>query len=285
MEKMSNRIEDLINMKQHFSAVEQFKKLENFWIGPDVSLDKKITIPPLSIAPEVNIIVSKTDFPSVDINRDSLSFLDWSVRSCLAQSGTEVLFNSFSLSDDMLKRINEGENVSIPVAIINHANRPVELEGGVIRFFWANIANRLTGDKLHEALKSDVKIEGEEGKDWSYLKSDPEMTSSNEDICLRLPIKEKYYIPDSEETLKVKSKKDLISILKEIPKDKEIDFKIGETAKVKLGPNVIAVINTGGYPDGESHIHSPLIDPGFEGEIRTETVYGLKYIEIFLHKI
>lgn len=284
IEHRSNRLEDLIDMKQHFAAVEQFKSLENYWIGQDVSLAEKLTIPPLRMSPEINVMVNKNDFPNIDINRDSLSFLNWSVRSCLAQSGVEVIFNSLSLTDEMLKDINEGKGVPIPVAVFNNIDRPVELDGNIIRFFYARDNNRLRDDELRGAINNkDIVIEGEEGVDW-LLENRKGEDGKDRYLCLTLPLREKFYIPKSSEVLKVNSKNDLPDVLKEIPNGRNPEFTIGETAKVKLGSNIMAVINTGGYPDGSSHGHSCLIDPNFEGNIRTETMYGLNAIELLVYK-
>ncbi len=280
MENKFPKLEDLINMKQHQIAMEQFKTLENYWVGHDVALEERMTIPPLCLATGVKVIVNKKDFPNVDINRDSLSFLNWSVRSCLAQSGVEVKFNSLSLTDTMLNEINEGRDVSVPIDIINNVDRPIMLEGDIIRFFFANDANRLRNDNLREIINKGIKVEGVEGVDW-FL---DEKYNDKECLCLKLPLIEKFYIPQSNDILRVNSKDDLPNILKEIPKDFDTDFKIGETAKVELSENIMAVINTGGYPGGESHGHSCLIDPGFKGPIRTEIMYGLKYIELLIYK-
>lgn len=292
MEKGIFKTEDMISMQEHKMAIEQLKNLGNFWIGPDVKLESKTTIPPLGLIKNVNILVTKEDFPSIEINKGALGSLSWSVRSCLAQSGIEIKFHRSFLTNDMLKKINEGESVSIPIAIQNHINRPIELEGEVMRFFWVNDFNRLRQDELKEAINSDLIIEGEEGKDWSFgdvdldddYPLDNEYNAQMKDVCIKLPLKEKFYIPESTEPLIVKSKKDLPFVLKEIPDDLKLDFKIGETTKVKLSANIIAVINTGAYDNSERHIRSPLIDSGFEGNIRTETVNGLNYVELFIYK-
>lgn len=292
MEKGIFKSEDLTNMQEHKIAIEQLKNLGNFWIGHDIKLENKVTIPPLDLIKNVNILVTKEDFPSIEINKGALGSLSWSVRSCLAQSGIEIKFHRSFLSNDMIKKINEGENVSIPIAIQNHINRPIELEGEVMRFFWVNDSNRLRQEELKEVIKSELIIEGEEGRDWSFgdvdldddYSLDEKYDAQMKDVCIRLPLKEKFYIPESTEPLIVKSKKDLPSVLKEIPDGLKLNFKIGETTKVKLSENIIAVINTGAYDNSERHIRSPLIDSGFEGNIRTETVHGLNYIELFIYK-
>ena len=74
------------------------------------------------------------------------------------------------------------------------------------------------------------------------------------------------------------------NVLQEIPARLEENFKIGETAKVKLGKNIIGVINTGMEEKGGRHSLSPLIDSEFEGSIRTENIRGLDHIELFLYR-
>jgi len=284
--------EDLTNLRQYQIAIEQLKNIGNFWIGPDIKLEGKRLVPPLGLIRDVNIIIKKEDLPKMEISRGALGSLSWSVRSCLAQSGIEIKFHRDTLSDEMIKNINDGMGVPVPVSIENHTNRPIELEGEVVRFFWVNDTNRLRQGELREALGSELIIEGEEGKDWSF--GDVDLGEKNvidkayddqlKDVCIKLPLKERFYIPPSTESLIVKSKKDLPSVLKEIPDGLKLDFKIGETTKVKLSANIIAVINMGAYDDSGRHIRSPLIDSGFEGNIRTETVSGLNYIELFLYK-
>lgn len=274
--------EKLINADYHEVAIRQLEKLGNFWIGPDVSLEKKITIPPLGLVTDVNLKINKSDFPEVDINRDSISFLNWSVRSCLAQSGIEIRFNGITLLNDTFKRINEGESVLMPVDIINNSKRPIELEGKVMRFFWTNESKRLRGDQLHETLSADLSIEGQEGREWSFRSTDSESGAIDSSVILSL--KGKFYIPESKEILKINNKNELNTVLKEIPENFNMEFCIGETTKVKLGKDIICVINTGINEQGQSHIHSPLIDPGFEGKIRTEAIGGLNSIQLFLYK-
>jgi len=291
--------EHIKNLHNREIAHKQLEALGNVWIGRDISLEKKIIIQPLALVRNVPLIVNKLDFPEVDITRGALGSLNWSVRSFLAQSGIEIKFHRSNITEGMIRDINDGIiSVAIPVDIQNHVNRPVELEGRVMRFFWVNDFKRLRHEELREALKSELKIEGEEGKDWSFGDIDLEPgeefwdvkvadgvdPKKLKDVCIKLPLREKFYIPESIEPLSVKSKKDLPGILKEIPDGLEENFKIGETVKVKLGENIIAVINTGTYERDKRHIQSPLIDSGFEGNIRTETIRGLNYIELFLYR-
>ncbi|HTE49206.1 MAG TPA: hypothetical protein VK675_04850 [Candidatus Paceibacterota bacterium] len=292
------KAEDIKNLYDRGVAQKQLEALGNFWIGRDVSLENKINIPPLGLVRNVPIVVNKLDFPEIKITKGALGELNWSVRSSLSQSGIEIRFHKSYLTAEMIRDINDGlVKVTIPVDIQNHVNRPIELEGNVMRFFWVNDHKRLRQEKLRQALKSDLIVEGEEGKDWSFGDVDLEDEGTLavkvaegidpkelKDVCIRLPLKEKFYIPKSNESFSVKSKKDLPFILKEIPEGSKELFKIGETAKVKLSKNIIAVINTGIYERDKRHVHSPLIDSGFEGNIRTETIRDLDYVEIFLYR-
>lgn len=288
--------EEVAGLNQKAKAVEQLEKLGNFWIGPDIALEKKLTIPPLELVRNIGVIVNKTDLPGINITKGALGNLNWSVRSCLAQSGTDIIFHRGNLSDDMVKDIAEGKSVSIPIDVYNNLDRPIELEGNIMRFFWVNDKKRLRHEDLRNVLKSELIIEGEEGKDWSFGDVDFENDIPGvrvldgvdpkklKDVCIKLPLKQKFYIPESTEPLNVKSKKDLPCILQPISEGLKEQFQIGETAKVKLSQNIIAVINTGVYQGDKRHIRSPLIDSGFEGTIRTETVRGLEYIELFLYR-
>jgi len=285
--------EDIANIDDHARAIEQLERLGNFWIGQDVSLERKIIIPPLKVAANLNLKVNKSDFPAIDINKGAIGALDWSVRSCLAQTGVEIRFHRADLTEEMLKNIRKGKNVVIPISIWNHLKRPLELEGRVMRFFWVNDRKRLRHGELRQAMKSDFKVEGREGEDWFFGDAEFEdgvkpLESADpvleKDLCVILPLRQKYYVPESAEPLAIRSKKDLPGVLREIPAGLEEEFKIGETARVKLGSNIIAVINTGVVDKNRRHIHSPLIDPGFEGSIRTETVHGLDSIDLFLYR-
>lgn len=294
---MKNEIfknEDIFNMNDHMIAIEQLKKLGTFWIGHDISLEGKTIIQPLGLTMGINIIVNKKDFPEIDINRGSLGALNWSTRSCLAQSGLEVRFHRSNLSEKMLKEINEGKDVAIPIDIQNLINRSIEIEGSVMRFFWVDDNKRLRGEDLHNVINSkELVIEGEEGKDWTFGGVDFEddikgmntfSESQLKDVCIKILLKEKFYIPESKEILRVNSKKDLPGILKEIPGNLKERFIIGETVKVKLAENIIGVLNTGVYDGGQRQSFSPLIDGGFENVIRTETIDGLRYIEMFIYR-
>ena len=269
----------LTNIILKESGREEMEKLGNFWIGPDVALDRKIIVPP-GLAKEVRLAVSKKDLPPVKIHRGILSVMQWSVRSCLAQSGIDVIFHHGDLPDEAIVNLDAGRDIVLPVSVINHSGRPVELEGGLMRFFWVNNRNRLTGESLRNIIGKELIIEGEEGRDWQLGDA-----SQVKGVCVVLPVEGKFYIPPSDEVLRVKSKKDLPNILKDLPeKGKQAYFTVGETAKVKLGNDIVAVLWAGGYDQQGRHIYSPLIDPGFEGPIRTEAVYGLSSVDLYVYK-
>lgn len=295
MEGEPNKV-DLFDLPGRQHAMEQLKALGNFWVGPDVTLDRKVIIPPLGLV-HTNIIVNKSDFPEINMSRGALGSLQWSVRSCLAQSGTEIMFYRGYVSDDDLHNLKAGKNVKIPVLIENHVNRPVELEGRVMRFFWVNFAKSLQQNNLREAIGLEFIIEGEEGKDWSFVDADFDKDTPVgvrpvtgidpkilKDVCIKLAVRQKFHIPESKETLRVQTKKDLSNVLKPIPEGLKTRFQIGETVKVTLSKDIIAVVMTGAYDKSKRHILSPLIDGGWDGPIRTETLENLDYIELFLYR-
>ena len=282
------------NMAEHSNAVEQLKQLGTFWIGPDIQLAEKVVVPPKGgVVTGVPVLVSKEQLPKMDITRGSFDSLQWSVRSFLAQSGIDPIFHQQDLSDEMIKKLHDGETVAMPITIINHGERAVEIEGAFMRFYFADDARRLRGDDLKSIIGTELVLEGEEGKDWkiggldlsddlSYLKKEYE--GEHDAVCIKLPLSEvKLYIPENPEPLRIKSRKELYEIQEKIPEGIDLKFTIGETTKVKLGENIIGVINTGGYDEG-NHIRSPLIDSGFEGKIRTEINGTLDYIELFIYK-
>jgi hypothetical protein len=288
--------EDPFDIPGRMKAMEQLRALDCVWIGPDVSLEKKVTIPPLGFVQNVNIVVNKSDFPQIDISRGALGSLEWSVRSCLAQSGAEIRFFRGDVSKEMIQDINAGKNVPIPIHVSNNVDRPIELEGKVMRFFYVNFAKKLEQGKLREIIGKELIIEGEQGKDWSFgdvvIENDIPGVSMAEgidpeklkDICIKLPLTNKFYIPPAAEPLRVRSKQDLPNVLQEIPPGLEPVFKVGETTKIRLGNNLTAVIMTSSYEKGKKHGFLSLIDGGFEGNIRTETLYGLEFIELFVYR-
>lgn len=280
--------EHLTNLLFKQQATERMAELCNSWVGPDISLEKKVIIPPLITVLNVNLIVSKSDLPPIEINRGTFSALKWSVRSCHAQSGTDILFHHDKLSDEMIRDISEGKSVSVPVDVVNSLDRPVELEGDLMRFFWINESNRLCHQELRDVVGKELMIDGQEGKDWSFgdaTEGIDEKRDPNEykDLCLVLPLKEKYHIPSSTDILRVDSKKDLPNVLQEIPEGERTYFSVGETTKVKVGENIVVVLVTGGYDQGR-HLSSSLIDSGYEGNIRTETLFGLKELDLFVYR-
>lgn len=292
--KEINIPQELRGLHQSKEAFSQLQELGTFWVGQDISINKKEIIYPRGVTDEVSIILNKDNLPPVDINRSSLNLLNWSVRSFLAQSGIEPVFSQHTLSDKDIEDLKNGKNISVPILLINYGLRSVEVDGALMRFFWADDSKRMRGGELRSVIGNDLVIEGEEGKDWQvgnadldqdmeYLKT--EYQGSLEDLCIKLPLNDKkFYIPSNSEPVSIKSRKDLPSVLEEIPEGLNLDFKIGETTKVKLSENIIAVINTGAYDKGGRHIRSPLIDSGFEGNIRTEIVDNLNYIELFIYK-
>ncbi len=289
MEFIEPEIKYALNLLLKERAIERMEKIGNVWIGPDISLEKKVIIPPLATVRNINIVVSKSDLPPIEIDRGTFSALRWSVRSCHAQSGTDIIFHHSNLSDEMIKDISDGKSVSIPVDIMSVLDRPVELEGNIMRFFWVNEINRLRHEKLREVVGKELIIDGKEGTDWSYGDS-TEITEKGKypneyykDLCLVISLKEKYHIPPSTEILKVNSKKDLPNVLQKIPVGEKAYFSVGETVNVKFGKNIVGVLVARGYEQG-IHLYSPLIDSGFEGPIRTETLFGLKELDLYIYK-
>lgn len=285
--------DNLRHLDERQKSVEQLEKLCNVWISPDIAVEKPVVIPPQQVQQQ-NIVLGKKDLPAIDITRGALGSLAWSMRSFWAQCGIEIRFHSSSVSDSMLYDLNDGKNILVPVDVENMGQRAVELDGTVMRFFWVNDRKRLRRKELLNVIKSgEFSVEGVEGEDWFLGGYEPEekiMTNGekpDKGLCVVLRLKpQKFYIPPAEEPVRVKiknSRKDLSQFLKPIPEGTKLNFEIGETPRVKLGPNITAVINTG-VEKGQRHIFSPLIDPGSEWPVRTETLHGLQYVEFFLYR-
>jgi hypothetical protein len=284
--------ENLKHLHESETSFEQLKKLGVFWISPDINVEKPVVIPPQQFTRNINIVLNKSCLPNIKITRGAIANLKWSTRSFLAQNGIDIIFHESSLTDEMLKEIDDGKDVLIPLDIFNHGQRAVELGGAVMRLFWVNDNKRLRGENLKEAINSgDFSVEGKEGEDWSYGYPDPKENLSaipdyNDALCIVLKLKpEKYYTPYDPEPVKIQnSRRDLHKYLVPVPKDKHLDFEIGETPKLKLSNNILAVINQGSNHEGQKHISSPLIDPGSDWPIRTETTKGMSHVDFFLYR-
>ena len=291
--------EDLRHFQEHQRAASQLEKVGNVWISPDISIENPVVVGPGQYIQNVKIILNKTNLPpDIDITRGAMGLLSFSVRSFLAQSGIEIRFFSNSFSDIMQKEIKEGKDVLVPVEITNHGQRAVALDGNVMRFFWVNDKKRLRGQELVKSIESgEFSVEGKLGEDWFLCgyKDDDRFVVGVENVdkglgvALRLE-DQKFYIPPDPEPVRIdntRSRKDLSNFLQRVPKGTELDFEIGETPEIRLGPNIVAVINLGVDKKNQRHIYSPLIDSGTKGKIRTEILYGpetQQYVEFFLYR-
>lgn len=290
-------------VRQAVISGRAYERLENglpdFWRGADIPVkEKQVVAPKTQIFSE--IILSKENFPPVEIDRGVLRVMNLSTRSRLAQAGIEIRIDCDRIGTDDIESANRGKKVAVSAMIENHGERAVEFEGDATRFFWANERKRLAGKELREVVVKDVKIEGENGKDWFIadaeygIKEDDDMIRMNmdyeefrkktRDIMIVFPMKQKLYIPKNDKPLRIASRKDLEDALKSVPKDHICDFCLGETPYVEFGEETCGVINTGSYGGGKRHLASPFIDPGFKGRIRTELLNNLEYIELYLYK-
>lgn len=290
------RPEQITHAEERQDSLEQLERLGSIWIGPDIAIERTAIVSPRQIDRGVSIILNKKDLPpGLIITRGAMSALNLSVRSFFAQVGIDIMFHGGSLTDEMLNDIRMGKNVPVPVDIINHGQRAVELGGHIMRFFWVNDHRRLRGLELLNAVKSgEFAVEGVEGEDWFLGGHNPDekiMTtgnSSDKGLCVVTRLKpERYHIPYAPEPVRKSddrsTRDDLSDFLKPILPGMSLDFEVGETPKIKVGPHIIAVINTGAE-QGQKHMNSSLVDFGSDWPIRTETLHGLKYIEFFLYR-
>lgn len=274
------------------------EKIPGFWSGRDIPVKEKQLIEPKSLIFS-EVVLKKENFPPVEADWGVLRNLNLSTRSRLAQSGIEIRIDYDRVTEDDIEKINSGEEVPVPAIVENHGERAIEFEGEATRFFWTNENKRLRGKELRDAVLKDIKIEGEEGKDWfiagaDYDSENDELIQLNmknekfrehmKDIMIVFPMKKKLYIPKDDKPLGIGSRKDLEDALRPVPEDEETDFCLGETPRVELSENVCGVINTGAYDGGKRHLISPLIDPGFKGKIRTELLDNLGYIELYIYR-
>lgn len=271
---------------------EYLKEVGAFWSGPDIPLEKAEVIGSDETR-QTNIVLSRDMLPPVSADRLTPALFNWlqlSVRSRLSQAGIEVSFSGDNISDDMAHQLAEGEEMIVPVFITNHSQRPVEVAGGVMRFFWADHDHRLTGDNLVREVDDHVAVQGKYGRDWSYVDDEGHglwLEERQHGVALRFQLGNKrLYIPQSEEIVRINSMQDVEEALQEVPAGEDPAFHIRETAPVTFRQGVMGVINTGVHESGARHAQSPLIDPGYSKKIRAELVGRghPSYIDTFLFK-
>lgn len=282
-------------------ALEKLRNLGDVWIGPDIALSTSSVIEPQSVS-TVTIELTKDHLPPISVTRGALKNLEWSTRSFYAQTGIDIRFERYLVSDEAIKALESGEKVPIPITIANHGQRAVEVGGDVMRFFWSNFRDRLKGKDLAKRVASGAfGIEGREGEDWFFVDTDGNRVSSTDDsvekaasVIVRLT-PDRFYIPHDTEPVRKDpaqgTRQNLKELLKPIPEGENVSFEIGETPRMRLDAHTVGVIHLNAYDEGELgvakqgqlHIHSPLIDPGFEGPIRTETLQGMTHVEFFVY--
>lgn len=278
---------------EHSYAIQELKQVGAWWIGSDIHLEKSVVVPPHHAVKDATILLNKKHLPPMRLTYGGLVSLGWSVRSFMAQSGIEPRFIPQEIPPESLLDLRNGKTVPIPITVINWGERPVEISGAFMRFYWAYDSMRLRGNKLREIVGNELIIKGLEGVDWDFAKmtDDPEIAellklpSKYDDVCsIRLPLSDtKLYIPGDETPLSIKSRAELYTMQYPIPKNLSLYFTIGETTHVELSENIIGVIEMTGYDTGR-HIRSPLIDPKFAGKIRTEITGPINYIELNIYR-
>lgn len=288
-----SEVMDVMDARARLTSLEE--EHGAVWIGRDIAIKENTIINPQAVTTSY-LTVSKEDLPPLTITRGVFGCLSRSVRSFYAQTGIDIQLQRMSVSDEMIATINEGGSASIPVTIINNGQRAVEIEGSVMRFFFADDTKRLRGDKLTQCIASgEIAIAGEAEQDWYFGFAEDETGNtitkeSQHALCIVVPLSAKrFYIPFDPTPVKkdpqLGTRENLSRLLVEIPPGALIDFEVRETPCITLGNNTVAVINLGGASHGGTHITSPLIDPGFSGPIRTETIHGLKQIDLFFMQL
>jgi hypothetical protein len=278
-------------------AREQLARLGNFWIGPDIEITKPTVVRPDEILLNQSITLTSKDLPSgVSITQGAIGSLNVSVRSFFAQSGIDIRFGGANIPEEALDNLRNNQPSLIPVDIKNYGDRAVQLEGRVMRFFWANDVNRLRGANLKDVINTnEFSVEGEEGIDWflgGYDENEQILTTgenSDQGLCVVVKLTpNKFYTPFAAEPIardeRIPIREQLGKYLVPLPVGMERNFEVGETPKITVGKDILAVINTGIDHQGRRHISSPLIDPGSDWKIRTEIMEGQKEIELFLYK-
>jgi hypothetical protein len=201
-------VSDIAGLQERQLAFSQLEKLGSVWIGSDITIEKPVVVKEGKIVP-TNLVINRNNLPPIEITRGALRSLDISVRSFYAQTGIEIMFHGGNVSNEALQDLNSGKDISIPIDIINHGQRPVEVDGNVMRFFWANDRKRLRKQDLINQIKSgEFLIDGVEGEDWYLGGSDEEQRFTTENgskdaLCVIVRLKpERYYIPYKSEPVK-----------------------------------------------------------------------------------
>ena len=281
-------------------SLEKLRDLGDVWIGPDIALTEPSIVGPRSVM-TATIELNASHLPPIPINRGALKHLEWSTRSFYAQTGIDIRFERSALTEEMIEALAKGDTVAIPITIANYGVRAVEVGGDVMRFFWTNFKDRLKGKELFDAITSgSFGIEGVEGKDWFCVDAEgKKVGSENGDTAASVVVRltpDRFYIPNTAEPVRKNpaqgTRQNLEQLLVPIPEGETLSFQIGETPRMRLDQNTVGVIHLNVYDEGELgvakhgqfHIHSPLIDPGFERPIRTETLQGMSHIEFFVYR-
>ena len=280
---------------------EALTKQGDFWSGDDVFVEKTVVGASrgLPVAKKIELKLRRENFPNInELSLATLHLLRTSTRSCYAQVGLEVQPDINSLTERDLQRIIDGGEVSCQAIAINYSPRAIELNGGLFRFFWLDANKHLSGDRLVAAVR-EMKIDGEEGKDWFFGNVGEEgaqlsdgTVNKDTPITLGLRIKEtRLQVVSSSllelEPVRVDSKKDLPKYLTQVPDGSSPNFMICETVPVSMPDNLVGIINTGIYDEGGRHSGSPLIDPGFKGPVRLEIIRPGKhpdFIEMLMYE-
>jgi len=277
-------------------AHEQLARLGNFWIGSDIEIAKPTIVQADQTLLNQNITLTGECLPpGVDITRGAMGALQGSVRSFFAQTGIDIRFGGWNTPEEALINLKRNQSASVPVDITNYGDRAVQLEGRVMRFFWANEGKRLRGENLKNVINNnEFCVEGEEGTDWflrGYEENEQVSTTgenSDQGLCVVVKLTpHKFYAPFAAEPIvkdeRVPIREQLDKYLVPLPEGLEKNFEVGETPRITVSKDILAVINTG-INQGKRHIGSPLIDPGSDWKIRTEIMEGQKEIELFLYK-
>src|SRR3989344_389490 len=273
--------------KDHAPSLDQKTRLHEklkfllagqFAIGADVEVLGQVLIPGKNRA---TAILKPDCLPQAayELGPEILSLLDISTRSRAAMTGAVVteflsrnnghLIDTFEPGD--WEKLRSGQSVSIPVSVRNNTQRLIVVEKPtrLFRLYSPIAATPLVGDALRQAIGAgDIRIDGQEGRDWRYLPDDPR-TGTCPGIAVTLN-PERFWLPPDplhpEVSLEGEMpladfRRYIDSLLAPIPPNARDIYWIGETAPVELSPGHYSILGNK-LPNGSRHMKSLLLDPG-----------------------
>ena len=249
-----------------------------FWVGPDVGIGQSFVVAPGQVGYALTILKKESLPPLRDLQQDLRHIVRCSTRSTLAQVGLEAYPELGDITNEDWEKLKHGEDIRVPVFLINHGQRSVEADEGegLFRFF-LEAPGRLERRELLEKIESGgIVLEGVYGENWWLCDFTGTRCASDEKengVTIVLPYddKKRLWTFPGKGPLHVEHRGDLEHVLEPVPDGYSPDFFVAQTTARVYMNDVYAIVLSGVYDNtGQRPIMSTLIDRGFDGPIRVE---------------